>query len=133
MIRGITWTHIQSVWNHSGPSEVPYSAKQSLVRNFFCCFLQQTGSRESQNSSADRQGDRMSVTMMIWISKFELLIPKWTHCQEETGVRNKHANSRPHKKFSASQTIAEKHCQQRTYKKILKIDYIALYTGRVDY
>ncbi len=21
MIRGITWTHIQSVWNHSGPSE----------------------------------------------------------------------------------------------------------------
>ena len=26
MIRGITWTHIQSVWNHSGPSEEPYSA-----------------------------------------------------------------------------------------------------------
>ena len=23
MIREITWTHIQSVWNHSGPSEVP--------------------------------------------------------------------------------------------------------------
>ena len=35
MIRGITWTHIQSVWNHSGPSEVPYSTNQSLVRNFF--------------------------------------------------------------------------------------------------
>ena len=28
MIRGITWTHIQSIWNHSGPSEVPYSANQ---------------------------------------------------------------------------------------------------------
>ena len=28
MISGITWTHIQSVWNNSGPSEVPYSANQ---------------------------------------------------------------------------------------------------------
>ena len=27
MIRGITWTHIQSVWNHSGPSEVPLFRK----------------------------------------------------------------------------------------------------------
>ena len=44
MIRGITWTHIQSVLNHSGPSEVPYSAKQELVRNFFCCFLHLTSS-----------------------------------------------------------------------------------------
>ena len=26
-MRGITWTHKQSVWNHSGPSEVPYSSK----------------------------------------------------------------------------------------------------------
>ena len=26
MIRGVTWTDIQSVWNPSGPSEVPYSA-----------------------------------------------------------------------------------------------------------
>ena len=23
-----TWTHIQSVWNHSGPSEAPYSTNQ---------------------------------------------------------------------------------------------------------
>ena len=28
MIRGIPWTHIQLVWNHSDPSEVPYSANQ---------------------------------------------------------------------------------------------------------
>ena len=46
MIRGITWNHTQSVQNHSGPSEVPYSANQYLVRNFFYCFLQQTGSRQ---------------------------------------------------------------------------------------
>ena len=39
MIRGITGTHIQSVWNHSGPSEVPYSGQK-----LFCCFLQETGS-----------------------------------------------------------------------------------------
>ena len=44
MARGITWTHIQSVWNHSGPSKVPYSSNQYLVRNFFFCFLQKTGS-----------------------------------------------------------------------------------------
>ena len=28
MISGITWTYIQSIWNHSGPSEVPHSANQ---------------------------------------------------------------------------------------------------------
>ena len=24
----ITWTHLQLIWNHSGPSEVPYFANQ---------------------------------------------------------------------------------------------------------
>ena len=27
---GITWTHLESVWNPSGPSEVPYSTNQEL-------------------------------------------------------------------------------------------------------
>ena len=49
MIRVITWTHIPSVWNHSGPSEVPYSANQLLVRNIFFCFLQQTDSNTKKN------------------------------------------------------------------------------------
>ena len=31
MIRGITWTQFQSVWNHSGPSEVLYSANQFII------------------------------------------------------------------------------------------------------
>ena len=35
MIRGIPWTHIQSVWNHSGPSEVPYSAKPVTGQELF--------------------------------------------------------------------------------------------------
>ena len=38
MIKGITWTHIQSVWNYSGPSEVPYFPNQLLVMNFFVVF-----------------------------------------------------------------------------------------------
>ena len=42
---GITWTHLESVWNPSGPSghsEVPYSTNWS--ETIFCRFLQQTGS-----------------------------------------------------------------------------------------
>ena len=27
-----------SIWNHSGPSEVPYSANQNHVRNFLFCY-----------------------------------------------------------------------------------------------
>ena len=45
MISGITWTHVQSVWNHSGPSEVLYSLNQYLASNFFSGFLLQTGSK----------------------------------------------------------------------------------------
>ena len=49
MTRGITWTHIQSVWNHSGPPEVPYYILQnSNWSGTFCCFLQQTASRKTQ-------------------------------------------------------------------------------------
>ena len=35
MIRGITCTHIQSVWNHSGPSEVPLFRKPGTGQEFF--------------------------------------------------------------------------------------------------
>ena len=35
MLKEITSTHIQSVWNHSDPLEVPYSANLQLVRIFF--------------------------------------------------------------------------------------------------
>jgi hypothetical protein len=51
MVKRITWTHTQSVWNYSSPLEAPYSANQWLVRNFFCCFLQQTGSSNQFVSS----------------------------------------------------------------------------------
>ena len=29
MIMGISWTHLEPVWNPSGPLEVPYSTNQS--------------------------------------------------------------------------------------------------------
>ena len=60
MIRGITWTHIQSIWNHSGPSEVP----------FFCCFLQQIGSKYTfpyiqQTKNFDLKIDIFLIFMFI--------------------------------------------------------------------
>ena len=51
MIRGITWTHIQSAWNHSGPSEVPQVfCKPVTGHELFFCFLQQTGSKNYYGS-----------------------------------------------------------------------------------
>ena len=41
MIMGIAWTHLESVWNPSGPSEVPYWSGTIIFR-----FLQQTGSKD---------------------------------------------------------------------------------------
>ena len=35
MIKGMTWTNIKSVWNLSGLSDVPYSAKQNWSGTFF--------------------------------------------------------------------------------------------------
>ena len=46
---GIIWTHLELVWNPSGPSDVTYFTHQQLVRNYFLRFLQQTGSN-AQNS-----------------------------------------------------------------------------------
>ena len=42
MIMGINCTHLVSVWNPSGPSEVPQTSNWSGT--IFCRFLQQTGS-----------------------------------------------------------------------------------------
>ena len=41
---GITWTHLESVWNPSGPSEVPTLQTSNWSGTIFCRFLQQTGS-----------------------------------------------------------------------------------------
>ena len=46
MIKRITWSHIQSVQSHSGPSDVwgPLYHKSVIGQELFCFFLQQTGS-----------------------------------------------------------------------------------------
>ena len=45
MCRSISTDPPGSILYRSESSEVPYSTNQELVRNFICCFLQQTGSR----------------------------------------------------------------------------------------
>ena len=44
MIKGVTNAHLRPIWCHSGPSDVPISPNQFLGQDFFCRFLQQTGS-----------------------------------------------------------------------------------------
>ena len=39
MIRGITWNHIQSVWNHSGPFRGPLFRKPVTGQELFLLFL----------------------------------------------------------------------------------------------
>ena len=45
MIKGVTHSHLGLILYHSEPSNVPYFPNQELVMNFFCRFLQQTGSK----------------------------------------------------------------------------------------
>ena len=46
--------HLGSIWYHSEPLEVPYFPNQFLGLDFFCRFLQQTGS----SSKGSEQGLR---------------------------------------------------------------------------
>ena len=41
----MTHEHLGPIWYHSEPSDVPYSPNQFLGLDFFCRFLQQTGSK----------------------------------------------------------------------------------------
>ena len=44
--------HPGSILYHSESSEVSYYTNQELVRNFFCCFLHQTGSsKQAENTN----------------------------------------------------------------------------------
>ena len=45
MIKGVTHAHLGPIWYHSEPSDVPYSPNHFLGWDFFCCFLQQIGSK----------------------------------------------------------------------------------------
>ena len=47
MIKGVTYAHLGPIWNFSESSDVPYFPNQYLGWDYFCCFLQQTGSSQS--------------------------------------------------------------------------------------
>ena len=42
MIKGVTHTHLGSIWYHSEPSDVPYSPNQFLGWDFFATFYSKT-------------------------------------------------------------------------------------------
>ena len=44
MINRVTHAQLGPIWYNSELSDVPYSPNQFLGLDFFCCFLQQTGS-----------------------------------------------------------------------------------------
>ena len=44
MIKGVSHAHLGPIWYHLEPSDIPYSPNQFLGWDFFCRFLQQTGS-----------------------------------------------------------------------------------------
>ena len=39
MKKGVTHAHLEPIWYHSEPSDVPYSPNQFLALDFFCHFL----------------------------------------------------------------------------------------------
>ena len=45
MIKGVTHAQLGPIWYHSESLDVPYSPNQLLGCDFFCCFLQQEGSK----------------------------------------------------------------------------------------
>ena len=45
--------HLGSNWYHSEPLEVPYLPNQFFGLDFFCRFLQQTGSKEKEASGTN--------------------------------------------------------------------------------
>ena len=46
MIKGVTHAHLVPIWYLSEPSDIPHSPNQFLGWDFFCHFLQQTGSKK---------------------------------------------------------------------------------------
>ena len=52
MIMGVTDAHLEPIWYHSEPSDVPYSPNQFLGGDFFSCFLQQVSSKPYDNQTS---------------------------------------------------------------------------------
>ena len=65
MIEGGTHAHLGPIWYHSEPSDVTYSPNQELVMNFFCRFLQQTGSSRKKQSQME--------TALVWGQRWNMV------------------------------------------------------------
>ena len=78
--------HLGSIWYPLTPLDVPYSPNQFLGRDFFCRFLQQTGSSGKQPCCSIEE---MALTLEIF------LLPV-------TDFKNSMRQCQPFVKFSAS-------------------------------
>ena len=52
--------HLVSIWYYSEPLEVPYSPNQFLGWDFFCSFLQQTGSSQIMKVKMNNQDETLN-------------------------------------------------------------------------
>ena len=76
MIKGVTHSHLGLILYHSEPSNVPYFPNQQLVMNFFCRFLQQTG---SDSLFFESLGTSSKETVLGHTFLFWVLTPTATH------------------------------------------------------
>ena len=82
MIKGVTHAHLWPIWYQTEPLEVPYSANQFLVWDFFCRFLQQTGSNIFSKSNEKSKPKLKDVHWSCfqkskWVLK-TILEPLWS-------------------------------------------------------
>ena len=70
----MTWTNIKSVWNLSGLSDVPYSAKQNWSGTFFAVTYSKPALSKYWNSCLI---NTYCVMIIIWI--FLVLLPSFVH------------------------------------------------------
>ena len=85
--------HLGSIWYHSQPLEVPYSPNQFLGWDFFCSFLQQTGSRHPVTPATNKNTLKLAISgvpylrilnMMFGIAFTCLLVTRqltFLHCK----------------------------------------------------
>ena len=75
MIMGITWTHLKSVWNPSGSSDVPYSSKPITGQELFLAvsyskpaLATTTGEQNSAQTDGSIWNFHICVLFLISIS-----------------------------------------------------------------
>ena len=83
------FNHLGSIWDHSEPQEVPFCPNQFLGLDFFCRFLQQTGSNHSYF---------LFFSVLSWAD-----VPNWPQLTNQLNSGNNHENDQT----SRSDTISD--------------------------